>query len=135
MPFNSIICYAAALVTSVIAIMVLYHDPRALVHRIFAIGLAACAFEAGLVGLGLDATSASEFIRWHVLQLATGSLIPAIWLVFSLTYGRGNYKEFLAQWKWAILGAFVIPIILISFFRDAMVVGKPLIDEAGALFL
>ncbi|HUJ89018.1 MAG TPA: XrtA/PEP-CTERM system histidine kinase PrsK, partial [Syntrophorhabdales bacterium] len=91
--------------------------------------------ESGLVGLGLDATSATEFMRWHVLQLATGSLIPAIWLVFSLTYGRANYKEFLAQWKWAILGAFVIPIILISFFRDAMVVGKPLIDEAGAIFL
>ena len=135
MPYNSIICYVAALLTSVIAIVVLYHDPRAFVHRIFAIGLAACAFESGLVGLALDATSAAEFMRWHVLQLATGSFIPAIWLAFSLTYGRGNYKEFLAQWKWAILAAFVIPIILISFFSDAIVVGKPLMDEAGAIFL
>ena len=135
MSFSSIICYTAALVTAIIAIAVLYRDPRAFVHRILAIGLALCALEAGLIGLGLEATSASEFIQWHHLRLAVSAFLPAIWLLFSLSFGRGNYKEFLSQWKWAILAAFVIPIALIAFFNDAFTTGKPLIDDAGALFL
>jgi len=135
MPLNSIICYAAALLTAVIAIVVLYRDPRAFVHRICAIGLAVCALEVGLIGLGFEATSASALIEWYRLRLAAGSFLPAIWLVFSLSFGRGNYKEFLSQWKWAILAAFFIPIIFIAFFSDAFTTGKPLIDEAGSLFL
>jgi hypothetical protein len=39
MPLNSIICYAAALLTAVIAIVVLYRDPRAFVHRIHYVNL------------------------------------------------------------------------------------------------
>ncbi len=135
MSFNSIICYAAALLTAVIAIAVLYRDPRAFVHRILAIGLAACALEAGLIGLGFEATSAAAFMQWQGLRLAAGSFLPAIWLLFSLSFGRGNYKEFLSQWKWAILAAFVIPIVLIAFFSDSFFTGKPLMDEAGSLFL
>jgi putative PEP-CTERM system histidine kinase len=135
MSFSTLICYVAALLTAVIAIVVLYRDPRAFVHRIFAVGLAVCALEAGLIGLAFDATSASAFMDWHWWQLATGSFLPAIWLVFSLSYGRGNYKEFLSQWKWAILAAFVIPIVLLSFFSDSVIAGRPLADVTGAIFL
>jgi hypothetical protein len=84
MSFNSIICYAAVLLTVVIAIAVLYRDPRAFVHRILAIGLAVCALEVGLIGLGFEAASVSAFIQWHHLRLAAGAFLPAIWLVFSL---------------------------------------------------
>ena len=88
-----------------------------------------------MIGLGFEATSASAFMHWHRLRLATGCFLPAIWLVFSLSYGRGNYKEFLSQWKWAILAAFVIPIVLVSFFSDSLIVDKPLADAAGSIFL
>ena len=135
MSFNSIICYAAVLLTAVIAIAVLYRDPRAFVHRILAIGLAACALEVGLIGLGFEATSAAAFLQWQGLRLAAGSFLPAIWLLFSLSFGRGNYKEFLSQWKWALLAAFVIPIVLVAFFSDSFFTGKPLMDETGSIFL
>src|SRR5271157_223741 len=135
MPLNSIICYAAALLTAVIAIVVLYRDPGAFVHRTLAVGLAACALEAGMTGLCFQATSASAFMQWNRIRLITAAFLPAIWLVFSLSFGRGNYKEFLSQWKWAILAAFVIPIVLIAFFSDSLLVDKPLIDETGSIFL
>ncbi|MGD0237806.1 MAG: XrtA/PEP-CTERM system histidine kinase PrsK [Syntrophorhabdales bacterium] len=135
MPLNSIICYAAALLTAIIAIVVLYRDPGAFVHRTLAIGLAACALEAGMTGLGFQATSASAFMQWNRIRLITAAFLPAIWLAFSLSFGRGNYKEFLSQWKWAILAAFVIPIVLIAFFSDSLIVDKPLIDKAGSIFL
>jgi len=63
MSFNTLICFAAALVTAVVAVVVLWRDPRAHVHRILAVGLAVCALEAGLIGLGFEATSASAFLR------------------------------------------------------------------------
>ena len=135
MSFNTLICFAAALVTAVIAIVVLRRDPRAFVHRMLAIGLAVCALEVGLIGLGFEATSASAFMRWNRVRLVTASFLPCIWLIFSLSFARANYKEFLARWKWVLLASFLIPALLASFSGNAFVTGKPLIDSTGAIFL
>ena len=32
--------------------------------------------------------------------------------MFSLSYARGNYREFFRQWRWALIGAVVLPVLL-----------------------
>ena len=135
MSFQSVLCYASALMTAGVAIFVLDRGPRIFVHRILAVGLAACALEAGLMGLVFDAHSPSEFIQRRLLQFGIGPFLPAIWLIFSLSFGRINYKEFISRWKWTILAAFAIPVIALSFFHDALLSGKPVADAAGAIFI
>ena len=39
-------------------------------------------------------------------------LTPGTWLCFSLSYARGNYREFLGKWRIALGAAFLVPIIL-----------------------
>ncbi len=135
MSFETVICFAAALLTAGVALFVLYLDPRVFVHRVLAAALVACAVEAVITGFGLDARTLSAFMRWRLLQIAVGSLLPAIWLIFSFSFGRGNYKEFLYRWKWVLLAAFIIPIVLTSFFSNSLTSGKPLVNESEAVFL
>jgi len=50
------------------------------------------------------------------------SFLPGVWLIFSLTYARGNYSEFLKRWRWFLAAAFVLPIGLAIVFGDDLIV-------------
>src|ERR1051326_9209619 len=65
-------------------------------------------FFAGMIILGLDSTlnglclraqDAVDALRWLTLGLIVKSLLPAGWLLFSLTYSRGEFRNSLARWK------------------------------------
>ena len=135
MGLNTIICFVAAAGTAALALFVLYRDPRAFVHRLLAVGLALFALEAGLTGLGLEATSASAFMRWNRARLITASFLPLFWLVFSLSFARVNYREFFSRWKWLLIAAAAVPAGIGTFFSGELFVKGPLIDQAGTLFL
>src|SRR5438046_7009035 len=51
----------------------------------------------------------------------TRSFLPGVWLFFSLTYSRGNYRESLARWRFLLLAAFVLPVALAVAFRGDLV--------------
>jgi putative PEP-CTERM system histidine kinase len=40
------------------------------------------------------------------------ALLPGPWLLFSLTYARGNAREFLAKWRLMLVAAFLLPVIV-----------------------
>ena len=46
------------------------------------------------------------------------SFLPGFWLAFSLTYSRGNYREFLAKWRIVLVAAFLLPIGVALGFRQ-----------------
>jgi putative PEP-CTERM system histidine kinase len=50
---------------------------------------------------------------WQQCKLCVSSLLPGVWLVFALSYGRGNYREFLNRWKFLLLAAFMFPLALV----------------------
>ncbi|PYJ08040.1 MAG: PEP-CTERM system histidine kinase PrsK, partial [Verrucomicrobia bacterium] len=62
---------------------------------------------------------------WQTLELATMAFLPGIWLVFSLTYARGNDREFLAKWRWVVTGAFALPVALVALFGRHLVSAVP----------
>jgi len=116
MTFNSLLSFAGALFSSVLAFLVLYRDRHSFVHRIFVLGMVALGIEALLNGLSFQALSIPEVIRWQNLRFVATGLLAGIWLLFSLTYGRANYKEIVAKWQWAVITGFIFPLILISIF-------------------
>ncbi len=59
---------------------------------------------------------------WQNWRLLTMSFLPAIWLLFSLSYSRGNAREFLAKWRWVIAAAFLLPVGLAVVCRRHLIV-------------
>jgi len=59
----------------------------------FVAGMAAMAVEDVCFALTADATSAEEMVYWQNWRLVAVSFLPGIWLIFSLTYARGNIRN------------------------------------------
>jgi putative PEP-CTERM system histidine kinase len=71
------------------------------------------ALESALTGISFEAVSAEKVALWQLLGLLAKSLLPGTWLCFSLTYSRGNYREFLARSRFVLLAAFLLPVFLL----------------------
>ncbi|MGD0625452.1 MAG: XrtA/PEP-CTERM system histidine kinase PrsK [Thermodesulfobacteriota bacterium] len=143
MTFNFIFSIIAAVFSIVLAFFVLFRDRHSLVHWIFSVGMLVLAIEAVSTGISIYALSPAEVLRWQRFGFLAGSLIPGIWLLFSLTFGRANYKEFLSKWKWPVLAIFTLPIGIVAilggdFFEgldlSQFSVGSLRIGWAGYLF-
>jgi putative PEP-CTERM system histidine kinase len=133
MDIYSFLSFLAALSSIGMALLVLYRDPHSLVHRTFAGGMAILAVQAVLTGLGFQEISYVEVIPWQRYQLIPYALSLGVWLVFSLTFGRANYREFLARWKWVVLAFFALPLIPVILFWEEVYVGSPIFGETSML--
>lgn len=52
--------------------------------------------------------SADGAVRWQQLSLLALGLAPGPWLVFALTFARGNPLDFLRRWAWMIAGVVAV---------------------------
>lgn len=62
--------------------------------------------------------SPEEITYWQKWRLTVMSFLPGIWLLFSLTYARGNFLDFLKKWKFTLMTAFAIPVGCVAFHND-----------------
>ena len=86
----------------------------------FFAGMALLGIESLFTGLSLRAAHLSEMIRWLTPGLIVTSLIPGIWLGFSLTWSRPvpNYRESLTRLKIPIAIVALLPVVLLLVFRQ-----------------
>ncbi len=133
MNFSAILAYSAALVSLGIGLFVLYRDPRALVHRLFAAGMLLLALEAVFTGFAFQAGSLKDARSWYHFKLLAASFLPGIWLLFSLSFARANYREFITRWKWVLAVSFLLPPALVLFFKGSLFAGSVL-DGSGQFF-
>src|SRR6185295_2836403 len=108
MSISSVLSYAAAYFSIIVAAAVLLRDRRSAVHWLFAAGLFCLAGEEILRGVALSAVSPSDVVWWHKRIVALSVFIPGIWLGFSVGYARANSAETLSRWKWAIAATSVV---------------------------
>src|SRR5262245_27696220 len=84
---------------------------RSIARWAFAAGMAVLAAESAcnamVLHVGLRVSE--ELLRWQHWRLLAASLLPGCWLLFSLSYARGNAREFLNQWRLGLGVAFVVP--------------------------
>ena len=52
-----------------------------------------------------EAPVKEEAARWQAWRLVAMTFLPAVWLLFSLSYARGNYRQFFNKWRYAIAAA------------------------------
>lgn len=87
----------------------------------FAVGMLTLALRTAFSQLSLDSLSVSEAIFWQRLALVAKSFLPGFWLCFSLTYARGNSREFLIKWRLLLLTAFLLPVGIAVGFHGELV--------------
>ena len=117
MTFNVELSFAAACVTIAVIAVGIYRRPRSFVQGVFAFGMLLLSVEAALTGLVYQSDNLSDFIFRQQAKFITASLIPPLWLLFSIIFARANYSEQVSKWKWVLLLSFAAPLLLISLFH------------------
>ncbi len=112
--------FAAALFSGVLGIAVLIRRHHSVAGWCFFVGMWLLAAEAALGGLSLQASSADTVARLQFPALLVRSLLPVVWLCFSLTYSRGNYRESLYKWRFILAAAFLMPVSLALCFHGGL---------------
>src|SRR5712691_6490196 len=91
----------------------------------FSAGMAALGLDSVFTGLSLRATQLGEVAEWLAPAFIAKSFVPVLWLCFSLTYSRSNYREFLARWKIPLAFLGLLPIGLSLGFLDQLMPPGP----------
>src|ERR1700677_3033956 len=135
-----ILAYAGAGCGGAVALIAALRGWRSVAARFFFVGMTLLAVESALFGLATDEIFREEAQRWHVWQMGVMSLLPGVWLLFSFTYARGNYREFLHQWRVLLAAAFILPVGLVvlapeNLLLTAMLLptGAPQMNDEGEL--
>ena len=110
---SSILAFGAALFCCALAVAVVVRRPLTIARGCFSVGMLLFALESALTGISFGAASREEVALWQTLALLTKSFLFGIWLCFSLTYSRGNYREFLARSRFLLLAALLLPLCLL----------------------
>lgn len=122
MIFTPTLCFADSLFCCGLAVAVLLLRPRALSQWSFVVGMLLLGTESVFNALSIQSLAPETAVTWQRLRLMATACVPAVWLVFSLTYSRGNYREFLRSW-WPVLAlAFVFPLVWALAYSDSWIV-------------
>jgi putative PEP-CTERM system histidine kinase len=97
--------------------------------------MALLALEVTLSALALQAHTAGDFLIWYRAKTTTASLLPGLWLLFSLTYGRANYREFLKRWMPVVIAVFAVPTALAVLFWGSWFTGPPMMEQTAGWYL
>jgi len=130
MDFSNTIPFIAAFFSISLAAFVLYRDRRSFVHRTFAAGMAILAVEATFTGLCINAIMPEDVAYWLRLRNFATALLPGTWLLFSLSFSRANYQEFVSKWKWITGILFLLPLVTVIFSGNSFFIGKPLMSPS-----
>jgi putative PEP-CTERM system histidine kinase len=114
---SSALAFGAALLCCVLALAVVIRKRLSIITGCFSAGMLLFAFESALTGMSFTAASAEGVAFWQTLAFLMKSFLPGIWLCFSLTYSRGNYREFLARSRLVLIVAFLFPLALLPALR------------------
>ena len=119
---DAILAYSSAALTGIIAIGAAWRAGRSVERWAFFAGMALLAAEGVCNGLVAQAGSANEMFRWQSAGLSAACLLPGFWLLFSLTYARGNAREFLRRWAPGLIVVFLVPVCAVLLFSPSLLV-------------
>src|SRR6266542_297119 len=87
---------------------------RSLAIWCFSAGMLIFALESLFGAIANDTLLPERAIFWATLCLVAKSFLPGVWLTFSLTYSRANYRDFLVRSRWLLIGAFLISLLSLT---------------------
>ena len=117
-----IFAYASAALGAALALGGALRARRSVSRWAFVAGMVMLAMERVCNGLYVGTSSLEDMHYWQEWGLVAATFLPGVWLLFSLTYARGNAREFLIRWRFALVGAFLLPPAFGVLFRNALIV-------------
>ncbi len=104
-------------------------------RRAFAAGMLTLAAERLFGGLMAGSVTPHAVYNWQMWRLTAVALLPGFWLVFSLTYARGNSREFLRKWRWVVATVFAFPLAVMLGFRSEIITSSDLLEDPKVLIM
>jgi putative PEP-CTERM system histidine kinase len=123
---NTLLHYIAAGCCLGVAVFALVRDCRSFVHRIFALGMVLLALESFFNGRCAQVIIPDAAIRWQHWRFVAATTWPGVWLLFSLSFGREDFRALILKYKWAILSCFLLPLIFVSLLWTNFFRGDPI---------
>lgn len=130
------LAYASAIFAALLGLFVLCRAKRSVPQWLFAAGMAMLAIENAIVAQITNSFDIIEIERWQYARLVALSIAPLLWLLFSLTYARGNYRESLERWKFASFLFALVPIssaLWIIYFKQTLLIAPQIKVENWVL--
>jgi putative PEP-CTERM system histidine kinase len=103
-----------------LALAAVVRRPHSVPKVAFGIGMLVFGAET-FFGYVSGTHSIPDAIYWLNWRHVATSLLPGVWVLFSVTYGRGNYREFIARWWFFILIATAVPLTLSAVYFGELV--------------
>jgi putative PEP-CTERM system histidine kinase len=111
---NTVLALVAGSFSAALAMAAACRKRRSFATWCFSAGMLIFALESLFGAIGNDALLPEKAAFWETLTLVTKSFLPGVWLCFSLTYSRANYRDFLSRSRWLVIGAFLIPLLSLA---------------------
>jgi putative PEP-CTERM system histidine kinase len=114
-----IIAYVAVALSLAAGFAVLLRKARSIAKYCFAAGMGGFALESLFAALWVQSLVPEQAAFWEKCTLLLKSVLPVIWLAFSLTYCRGNAREYLAKSRFLLTAVLVLPLgVTVSFLQQ-----------------
>ena len=111
MSLNTVLALAAGMFSAALAVAAACRKQRTVATWCFSAGMLTFALESLFGAIANNTRFPQTLAFWETLSLVAKSFLPGFWLVFSLTYSRANYRDFLIRSRWLMVGAFLIPLL------------------------
>jgi putative PEP-CTERM system histidine kinase len=111
---NTVLALGAGMFSAALAAAAACRKQRSVASWCFSLGMLIFALESLLSAIGNDSPQPQKAAFWETLSLIAKSFLPGVWLIFSLTYSRANYRDFLVRSRWLVIGAFLIPLLSLA---------------------
>jgi putative PEP-CTERM system histidine kinase len=108
---NTVLALGAGMFSAALAVAAACRKQRSVASWCFSLGMLIFALESLFSAIGNDSLLPQKAAFWETLSLVAKSFLPGVWLIFSLTYSRANYRDFLVRSRWLVIGAFLIPLL------------------------
>jgi putative PEP-CTERM system histidine kinase len=118
---SSLLAFAAAFFSCAIGLAVIVRERHSISRWYFFAGMVLLGVESAFGGISLGDLPPKKIEFWQNLALFARSVSPSVWICFSLTYSRGNYREFLARWRPILVVAFLLPVAVLFELRSKLV--------------
>jgi putative PEP-CTERM system histidine kinase len=118
----SILTLCSAVLCLGLVVLVLWREVKSVAGISFSAALFLLAVESICDALGLSAVDPAVFYNIERVRLLAASLLPGCWLLFTLTFSRGNAQEFLVRNRLLVGFFFALPIVLAAFFFPLVLV-------------
>jgi len=133
---NTVLALAAGMSSAALAAAAACRKQRSLATWCFSAGMLTFALESLFGAIANDALLPEKAAFWGTLAMVAKSFLPGIWLTFSLTYSRANYRDFLVRSRWLLLAVFLVPLLsLAAIYRPFfyVIAYKPPVDGWGLM--